>query len=52
VYTEADVKQHYDEKIKGKWKGREGEWQKIADDMDKAVLDKRFTTEPRNQRGR
>lgn len=52
TYTQADIEKHYDEKVKGRWKGREAEWLRIADDMDKAVLDQRFTVEPRNARGR
>jgi hypothetical protein len=52
TYTKEDVDRHYDEKVKGKWKGREAEWQRIADDMDKAVLEQRYVTEPQNRRGR
>jgi hypothetical protein len=52
TYTEDDVKRHYDEKTKGKWRGREAEWQRIADDMDKAVLEQRYVAEPQNRRGR
>lgn len=49
TYTVEDVNRHYDEKTKGKWKGREAKWQEIADDMDRAVSESRFADAPRRR---
>lgn len=46
TYTKDDVDRHYDEKVKGKWKGKEAKWQQIANDMDKAVVEGRFVATP------
>ncbi len=42
-YKIAEVESHYGEKTKGKWKGREAEWKRIADDMDDAAANNRVT---------
>lgn len=39
----AAVESHYNEKTKGKWKGREAEWKRIADEMDDAAANNRVT---------
>lgn len=49
TYTVDDINRHYDEKTKGKWKGREDAWQKIAGDMDRAVVENRFSDPARRR---
>ena len=49
LYTKEDIDKHYDDKVKGKWKGRESKWQQIASDMDKAVGENRFVESTRRR---
>lgn len=49
LYTKEDIDKHYDDKVKGKWRGRETKWQQISNDMDKAVAENRFVESTRRR---